>query len=242
MPVSRPVCDPPTRLRVACVARIAATALAAEPPRGFPGPSRWRRRWPVTPAVLAALAALLAAGAAGCGAGSLPGSLHDDDAGVTARIRALLPPGATPTVCTATWAHVDGDGFRCAAAGTVRVVRIAAIDAPEIGQAFATEARRRLATLTPAGTVVACHGRDRHDRHLCRVFDPRGVAIAPVLLAEGLAWHAAHFGPEQTTTERSAYAGAMAEARAARRGLWSRPDPMPPWTCRDRMANGQSCR
>lgn len=238
MPASHPERDPPDARGVACLRRAPTRGVDSIPRRGPAGHAQWRRR--LLPA-LTALTALIAAGAAGCGAGSRPPG-GPDDAGVTAVVRALLPPGATPAICTATWAHVDGDGFRCAVSGTVRVVRIAAIDAPEIGQAFAVEARRRLATLTPAGTVVACHDRDRHDRHLCRVFDPRGTAVAPVLLAEGLAWHAAHFGHEQTTAERTAYARAMAEARTARLGLWSRSDPMPPWTCRDRLARGQSCR
>jgi endonuclease YncB( thermonuclease family) len=48
----------------------------------------------------------------------------------------------------------------------------------------------------------------------------------------GMAWHATPYQREQTPHEREEYARAEEAARAARRGLWVDPNPVPPWEWR----------
>ena len=48
----------------------------------------------------------------------------------------------------------------------------------------------------------------------------------------GLAWHYKEFAKDQPPQERGQYAFAEEEARARKAGLWSEPDPVPPWEWR----------
>lgn len=120
---------------------------------------------------------------------------------------------------------IDGDTLRMRCAGERIKVRIAGIDAPERDQPFGDHARRRLALL--------CFGRfadvspvaiDRWGRTVARVACPGGDAAA-ALVRDGYAWH--RFGS-------GALARLEAEARKARRGLWSEPGAVAPWRWRRR--------
>ena len=48
----------------------------------------------------------------------------------------------------------------------------------------------------------------------------------------GFAWHYKKYQAEQTPEDQSAYAEVEQEARRAGRGLWSDPNPVPPWEWR----------
>ena len=67
---------------------------------------------------------------------------------------------------------------------------------------------------------------DRWDRAIGEVFDDDGQRVAIKLVAAGLAWHYVRFAPNDTEL-------AEAEAREAKRGLWSDPRFVPPWDWRD---------
>jgi endonuclease YncB( thermonuclease family) len=54
------------------------------------------------------------------------------------------------------------------------------------------------------------------------------------LIDRGLAWRYKRYQNEQTPSDRAAYAQAEDAARASRRGLWSDPEPVPPWEWRRR--------
>lgn len=137
----------------------------------------------------------------------------------------------------------DGDSFDLQTRSRGRMaIRLHAIDAPEKPQAHAAAARSALARIVAGRPVRAdCYKRDRHGRHVCRVW-VGGEDVQLRMLRRGHAWHLATRGGEQTGEERRRYAAAQIQARAARRGLWAQAAPMPPWTCRQRLQLRRRCR
>ncbi len=51
-------------------------------------------------------------------------------------------------------------------------------------------------------------------------------------IRRGMAWHFKRFEREQSEADRTAYAAAEAEAKAAKRGLWTDAHPLAPWEWR----------
>ena len=100
------------------------------------------------------------------------------------------------------------------------------IDAPERGAPFSRAARDHLAELLLRQTVTAHPvSRDRYERLVARL-DLRGADVGLELLTAGMVWHSSRYD------NSSVYAEAQARARAARRGLWADPRPVPPWEWR----------
>ena len=124
----------------------------------------------------------------------------------------------------------DGDSLsaRCGAEPVQRV-RIAAIDAPELRQAYGARARQHLAQLCLRQQArVAAQGRDKYGRLLAQV-RCRGRDVASAQVAAGLAW----VHPSQAAAH-PALARAALRARRAKVGLWAQPRPLAPWTYRQR--------
>jgi micrococcal nuclease len=116
-------------------------------------------------------------------------------------------------------AHVhDGDTLGCADGTRVRLLLI---DAPDSGR-FGAIARRALATLVPAGTVVTLETdsvpRDDEGRVLAYVTVGEGRFVNEILVREGFAF----FKPSR---DNHKYAERLREAekdaRAERRGVWA---------------------
>lgn len=124
----------------------------------------------------------------------------------------------------------DGDSLLVLPTGQKSSVeiRLEGIDAPERGQAFADEAKEALTRLC-LGRTVRVEGKeiDIHGRLVARV-RVGGRDLSYVLAAAGLAWHYERYSDDE------ALASAQRSARGARRGLWSLPDPVPPWEARAR--------
>jgi micrococcal nuclease len=121
----------------------------------------------------------------------------------------------------------DGDTLR--AIDDERIehrVRLAGIDAPEMGQAFGRVSRDRLRELALRQQVVVhLLGQDRYGRDLARL-EAGGVDLCRQLVAEGLAWHYVRYSDDADL------AASEAAARAAGRGLWADPEPVAPWAWR----------
>jgi endonuclease YncB( thermonuclease family) len=137
----------------------------------------------------------------------------------------------------------DGDTFDLRiAGGRVIRVRFGGIDTPEHGQTHSWRSRQALRALIRGKTVaVNCYKQDPRGRQVCRVFvadEDMGLEM----VERGAAWHFKAFAKEQTADERQAYAAAEDTARAAKRGIWALPNPMPPWECRDRLQQAKLCR
>lgn len=113
-------------------------------------------------------------------------------------------------------------------------IRLAGIDAPELGQAFGRAAREHLAQRVAGVAVrVSTTKTDRYGRIVGKVVVDDIDANLDQVRA-GFAWHYKQYAREQTVADRSLYAAAENSARAARRGLWQEKGAVPPWEWRRR--------
>jgi endonuclease YncB( thermonuclease family) len=111
-------------------------------------------------------------------------------------------------------------------------VRLRGIDAPERAQPYASVARRNLARLARGRAVtVSYDGVDKYGRLLAWVYVDEGVSVNLRQVQAGLAWHYVLPG-QPWTADDDLLAQAEHEARQARRGLWARSSPQPPWQYR----------
>jgi len=117
----------------------------------------------------------------------------------------------------------DGDTVTCLdEQGRPQKIRLQGIDAPEYGQPYGDAARHALAGKLAGGRVRGeGAARDQHGR-LLGVLWAGERNVNRELVAEGLAWSFGGFAADEEI------AAAEAQARAARRGLWSDPHPLPP--------------
>ena len=105
-------------------------------------------------------------------------------------------------------------------------LRLLEIDAPEKKQAFGARSKQSLSDLCFNKTATLIEkGRDRYGRTLARV-SCEGVDANAEQVRRGMAWVY-----DRYVTDRALYA-VQTEARDAGRGLWSDPDPVPPWQWR----------
>ena len=102
-------------------------------------------------------------------------------------------------------------------------IRLEGIDCPEDGAEFSAKAKRFTADLL-AGKVVEVRPKelDRYGRIVARVIvDGQDASLE--LLKAGLAWHYKEYSDDREL------ARAEQEARAKGIGIWSLPNPIPPW-------------
>lgn len=112
---------------------------------------------------------------------------------------------------------------------TIYQIRIQGIDAPEDGQKFGKEARKKLSDLVAGDDVtVVLHKKDAFGRSVGTVYR-KGRDIGLEMIQVGLAWHFKTYAAEQTADDRRKYADAEAKARQDAIGLWSDRDAVPPW-------------
>ncbi len=140
-------------------------------------------------------------------------------------------------------AVADGDTITVLRGNEQVKIRLAGIDAPEKAQAFGNAAKLRMSDLV-FGKEVRVDDRklDKHGRTIgrvwvtsteCQVSDcPKTLDAGMALLTTGLAWHYKKYEKEQPEEERGQYSFAESEAHAKRAGLWSDPEPVPPWEWR----------
>ena len=127
----------------------------------------------------------------------------------------------------------DGDTITVLDSGKTQYkVRLAGIDAPEKKQDFGNAARKALAGKIAGQEVcVAWHKKDKYRRLVGNVlYDGQSVNLQ--MVQEGFAWHYKKYANEQTSEEQEVFAATERNARLAVIGLWSQPDPVPPWDWR----------
>lgn len=122
--------------------------------------------------------------------------------------------------------YADGDTFTFLRAGEKIRVRVAGFDAPERGQPFSRVATAQLRQLTEGGALCDCYKQDRHGRSVCTVRTLDGQHVAPLMLGAGLGCIDPRFEGEAAPDDRQAAREALQVAQAARRGMWSMPDPL----------------
>jgi len=121
----------------------------------------------------------------------------------------------------------DGDTIEVLAEGDmVFRVRLEGIDCPEYRQDFADEAKRFTSNLVLRKNVIVVEKeKDEYGRIVGRVMID-GEDASVELVRAGLAWHYRHYSDDPLLAKLES------EARAARTGLWSAPNPIPPWEYR----------
>jgi len=106
-------------------------------------------------------------------------------------------------------------------------VRLHGIDAPENGQPFWAQAKAFTSDLAHGKVVrVEPAGPDRDGHVVAHVILPDGRSLNRALVREGLAWW---LRVRWHPTNDAELEHLEAEARAAGRGLWADPRPVPPW-------------
>lgn len=144
-----------------------------------------------------------------------------------------LRPAVADTLSGQVIAVSDGDtiGILDAQRVTHRV-RLAGIDAPELGQPFSQRSKQHLAGLVHGREVqVEWNKLDRYGRIVGKVVAD-DLDVCREMVAAGLAWHYKAYQHEQLMEDRKAYSAAEDAAREGHLGLWSEPQPMPPWDYR----------
>lgn len=118
----------------------------------------------------------------------------------------------------------EGDRLTIRHDGQTETIYLKDIDCPELKQPYGKQAKR--ATAAYVGNrevVVRALKRDRHGRTTADILLPDGRNVGHELVEEGLAWSR----PE--TLEGRSLGDVEQLARAAAKGLWSEPNPVPPW-------------
>jgi len=111
-------------------------------------------------------------------------------------------------------------------------IRVDGIDAPELRQPFGRAAKQGLADIAAGKDAMAsCAKSDRYGRQVCQVHVGESD-VGLVQLRNGLAWMFRRYGHELRTECRRQYIEAEQEAKLTLRGLWTDPEPVPPWAWR----------
>lgn len=122
----------------------------------------------------------------------------------------------------------DGDTVRILVDRQEIWVRLDQIDAPEKGQAFGDRSKQSLSDLVFGKTVRAItQGEDHYGRTIATLYAGELNANAEQV-RRGMAWVYRKYARDP------ALYAIEEEARAAQRGLWSDPEPVPPWEWRKR--------
>lgn len=127
---------------------------------------------------------------------------------------------------------MDGDTIAVLRNGKEVRIRLHGVDAPEKRQAFGAKAKTFTSEQVFGKTVrVAVKDYDKYGRWVGEVFveeragpDTRELSLNAALVEAGLAWAYRKYSQDFVPQEEA--------ARAARRGLWSQPQPQAPWDFR----------
>jgi len=115
---------------------------------------------------------------------------------------------------------------------TQHKVRLMGIDCPEKSQPFGQNAKQSLSDLVFGQPVsVEWQKLDRYGRIVGKVL-VNGQDANLEQIRRGMAWHFKKYDREQEPLDRGTYSQAEIEARMGNRGLWSDPEPIPPWDWR----------
>lgn len=121
----------------------------------------------------------------------------------------------------------DGDTIRVLHDGQEVKIRLASIDCPEKGQPFSKRAKQFTSDLVFGKTVrVEPVTTDRYGRTVASIYVD-GVNVNHEIVKAGLGWWFRKYAPHDNLLE-----GLEEKARQDKVGLWSDPNPIPPWEWR----------
>jgi endonuclease YncB( thermonuclease family) len=123
----------------------------------------------------------------------------------------------------------EGDTLEILHEGSVYVIRLRDVDAPEIGQPYGAEAQAFMAALAIGKSAqVTTTDLPQTGRPLkAKIALSSGLNLSYELLKAGLAWWDRKAAPDDDSLWRL-----EREARTEHRGLWDDADPIPPWEWR----------
>ena len=126
---------------------------------------------------------------------------------------------------------VDGDTLEVLHQGKTVRIRLYGIDSPEKGQPFGTKAKTQLSSLA-FGKIVIVEKKDfdSYGRTVAEIRLKDGTRINREMVSSGYAWWFEKYAPDDTDLKQR-----EAEARSARRGLWSDPQTLEPWLFREKQ-------
>lgn len=141
-------------------------------------------------------------------------------------------PVTTVVTGTVTKVH-DGDSIHITPNGKQHlVVRLAAIDAPELKQTHGIHSRDYLRSIILNKLVTArCNKLDKYKRQICVVLI-NGQDTNLKMLESGQAWYYDKFKEEQTRRDQRIYRKVACAAKNKRLGLWHNASAIPPWEFR----------
>lgn len=121
----------------------------------------------------------------------------------------------------------DGDTITVTRHGKPEIIRLFGVDCPEKDQDFGTRAKQFTSDMVFREIVeVVPIGETSYGRPVAWVF-VNGRSLNKELIRAGLAWWYRRFAPHELEL-----AQLEAVARENRTGLWSQPNPTPPWEFR----------
>jgi endonuclease YncB( thermonuclease family) len=128
----------------------------------------------------------------------------------------------------------DGDTITVLVGKRPIKIRLEGIDAPEAKQSFGNRSKQALSDLVFGKEVLVTKtGQDRYGRSLGFV-STGGIDFNAKMLQDVWAWHYKKYNFDSKVAELEL------QARAAKRGLWSEPNPLAPWDFRDRQKPKQA--
>jgi micrococcal nuclease len=120
---------------------------------------------------------------------------------------------------------IDGDTYVFQTLEGSFTVRMYGTDAPERDQPFAKESADFLKQYLNKYAILKPNGTDRYRRRLGTLYID-GEDINLLTIKNGCAWHFKRYSSDKQ------YASAEEYARKNKIGLWSSPNPIPPWNWR----------
>ena len=122
---------------------------------------------------------------------------------------------------------LDGDTIEVLKDKAPVRIRLYGIDCPEHDQDFGNRARQFTSNKVFGKTVeVVPVDEDRYKRQVAKIYI-EGKYLNQMIVAEGLAWWYKRYAPKDEDLRK-----AENDARASKIGLWSHPNPIPPWKFR----------
>jgi len=131
---------------------------------------------------------------------------------------------------------IDGDTIKVLQQGKQVKVRLVGIDCPEKDQPYGQKAKSFVMELIAGKSVIIKYeSYDRYGRIVGAVFLSDGRNLNHELVQTGLAWWYRKYAPNDKTLVRLEY-----EARKAKLGLWTEPNPVSPWEWRRGVREGRA--
>ena len=203
-------------------------------PQAAPPPSQWASSTEAPPMVAGSAAAIATAtqppAPPASPASSFPTPISSSSTPAQPVSVSPMQSSANRSVGPHLWRVVgvhDGDTVTCLdESNQQQKVRLAEIDAPEIGQDYGKVSREVLAEMVFGKTVeVTEDGKDRYGRWIGHL-SSNGVDVNRQMVATGNAWHYVDYSRD------TSLAALQSQAQSQRLGLWAQPSPVAPWDFR----------